>query len=58
MFADFLFLDRPLSFNQHYVTQCRDRIALSIFKWSSDGMIKRIHLLKKNHRVSKLLLEN
>jgi sentrin-specific protease 1 len=30
MFADLLSLDRPLSFNQHYVTQCRERIAFSI----------------------------
>ena len=30
VFADRLSLDRPLSFDQHYVTQCRDPIALSI----------------------------
>ena len=30
VFADRLSLDRPLSFDQRYVTQCRDRIALSI----------------------------
>ena len=30
VFADCLSLDRPLSFDQRYVTQCRDRIALSI----------------------------
>lgn len=32
MFADFLSLDRPLSFNQEHITQCRERIALSIMK--------------------------
>lgn len=30
MFADFLSLDRPLSFNQMHINQCRERIALSI----------------------------
>ena len=30
MFADFLSVDRPLSFNQTHINQCRDRIALSI----------------------------
>ena len=32
MFADFLSLDRPLSFSQEHITQCRERIALSIMK--------------------------
>ncbi len=32
MFADFLSLDRPLSFTQEHITQCRERIALSIMK--------------------------
>lgn len=32
MFADFLSCDRPLSFNQKHITQCRERIALSIMK--------------------------
>ena len=32
MFGDFLSLDRPLSFNQNHVNQCRERIALSILK--------------------------
>jgi sentrin-specific protease 1 len=32
MFADFLSLDRPLTFNQTHINQCRERIALSILK--------------------------
>jgi len=32
MFADFLSIDRPLSFNQDHINQCRERIALSIMK--------------------------
>jgi len=32
MFADFLSMDRPLSFSQRHVTECRKRIALSIMK--------------------------
>ena len=32
MFADFLSCDRPLSFSQNHITQCRERIALSIMK--------------------------
>ena len=32
MFADFLSFGRPLSFNQEHITQCRERIALSIMK--------------------------
>ncbi len=32
MFADFLSLGRPLSFSQEHITQCRERIALSIMK--------------------------
>eukprot|EP01083_Nonionella_stella_P071146 190932_1 len=32
MFADFLSLDRPLSFTQEHIDQCRERIALSILK--------------------------
>ena len=32
MFADFVACDRPLSFNQQHITQCRERIALSIMK--------------------------
>lgn len=30
MFGDYLSLDRPLSFNQNHINQCRERIALSI----------------------------
>lgn len=32
MFADFLSIDRPLSFNQGHIDQCRHRIVLSILK--------------------------
>lgn len=32
MFCDFLSMDRALTFTQHHVDQCRDRIALSIMK--------------------------
>jgi hypothetical protein len=32
MFGDFLSLNRPLSFNQTHIHQCRERIALSILK--------------------------
>ena len=32
MFADFLSSNRPLTFNQQHITQCRERIALSIMK--------------------------
>ena len=32
MFADFLSMDRPLAFSQEHITQCRERIALSIMK--------------------------
>lgn len=32
MFADFLSMDRPLTFDQTHINQCRDRIALSILK--------------------------
>lgn len=32
MFADFISLNRPLTFNQEHITQCRERIALSIMK--------------------------
>jgi sentrin-specific protease 1 len=32
MFADFLSMNRPLSFGQAHISQCRDRIALSIMK--------------------------
>ena len=32
MFADFISLDRPLAFSQEHITQCRERIALSIMK--------------------------
>jgi hypothetical protein len=30
MFADFLSMDRALNFGQTHMTQCRERIALSI----------------------------
>jgi sentrin-specific protease 1 len=32
MFADFLSVNRPLSFNQAHITECRHRIALSVLK--------------------------
>ena len=32
MFADFLSFDRQLTFSQEHITQCRERIALSIMK--------------------------
>jgi sentrin-specific protease 1 len=32
MFADFLSMNRPLTFNQTHINQCRERIALSILK--------------------------
>jgi sentrin-specific protease 1 len=32
MFADFLSMDSPLSFTQEHITQCRERIALSILQ--------------------------
>jgi Ulp1 family protease len=35
MFADFLGLGYPLSFKQEHITQCRERIALSILKGSA-----------------------
>ena len=35
MFADFISKDSPLVFNQSHVTQCRERIALSILKGSA-----------------------
>ena len=35
MFADFLSLGYPLSFKQEHITQCRERIALSILQGSA-----------------------
>mmetsp|Transcript_368 Transcript_368/g.614 ORF Transcript_368/g.614 Transcript_368/m.614 type:complete len:572 (-) Transcript_368:78-1793(-) len=32
MFADFLSMDRPLTFDQSHINQCRERIVLSILK--------------------------
>jgi Ulp1 family protease len=32
MFADFLSMGYPLSFTQEHITQCRERIALSILQ--------------------------
>jgi Ulp1 family protease len=32
MFADFLSMGRPLAFSQQHITQCRERIALSIMR--------------------------
>jgi sentrin-specific protease 1 len=32
MFADFLSMDYPLTFTQDHVTQCREKIALSILQ--------------------------
>jgi sentrin-specific protease 1 len=35
MFADFLSRDWPLVFSQEHITQCRERIALSIMRGSA-----------------------
>jgi hypothetical protein len=35
MFADFLSQDWPLVFSQEHITQCRERIALSILSGSA-----------------------
>ena len=38
LFIDFLAMDRPLVFTQEHVTQCRQRIALSILQGKAVGV--------------------